>query len=111
MFNAVTSTEAFHWFPEQDAALAEFLRVLVPGGRLLLGMVNTPVQLVSDVAYVASRVVGEPFYWPTRRQIRRQVEAAGFEVQTQQRVFRLPGFLLPPVLTQAIRPARRGKAR
>jgi SAM-dependent methyltransferase len=114
-FDAVTSTEAFHWFPDQDAALAEFFRVLAPGGRLFLAMVNTPATLVSEAMYIGSRFVGEPFYWPTRQQIRRRVEAAGFRVETQRRVFRLPGVLLPPVLTHAVRPARRraggGRAR
>ena len=104
MFDAVTSTEAFHWFPDQDAALAEFYRVLKPGGRLLLAMVNTPASVLSDAFYAGSRLVGEPFYWPTRREMRARVEAVGFEVEGQQRVFRIPGFLLPPVLTRAVRP-------
>lgn len=103
-FDAITSTEAFHWFPDQDAALAEFYRILKPGGRLLLAMVNTPASVVSDVFYVGSRLVGEPFYWPTTHEIRRRVEAVGFAVDEQRRVFRIPGFLLLPVLTRAVRP-------
>jgi ubiquinone/menaquinone biosynthesis C-methylase UbiE len=104
VFDVVTSTEAFHWFPDQDGALRECFRVLVPGGRLLLALVNTPTALVSDVMYASSRLVGEPFYWPTTRELQKRVEAAGFRVQRQRRVFRVPGFLLPPVLTSAIRP-------
>jgi ubiquinone/menaquinone biosynthesis C-methylase UbiE len=103
-FDAVVSTEAFHWFPDQHAALRELFRVLAPGGRLVLALVNTPAPLVSDVMYAGSRLVGEPFYWPTIRQMRRRVEAAGFRVESQRRVFRLPGFLLLPVLTRAVRP-------
>ena len=103
-FDAVTSTEAFHWFPDQRAALSEFFRVLKPGGRLLLAMVNPPASVVSDAFYAGSRLVGEPFYWPTRHEIRERVEAAGFAVDSQRRVFRIPGFLLPPVLTRAVRP-------
>jgi len=105
-FDVVISTEAFHWFPDQDAALAEFFRVLKPKGHLLLALVNTPSTVVSDVMHAGSRLLGEPFYWPTMRQIRIRVEAAGFEVLGQRRIFRLPGFLLPPVLTQAVRRAR-----
>jgi ubiquinone/menaquinone biosynthesis C-methylase UbiE len=104
-FDAVVSTEAFHWFPDQDAALAELFRVLAPGGRLLLALVNTPTALLSEVMHMGSRLVGEPFYWPTTTQMRRRVEKNGFLVESQRRIFRLPGFLLPPVLTRAIRPA------
>src|SRR5688572_16393773 len=35
-FDAVVSTEAFHWFPEPATALAGFHRVLAPHGRLLV---------------------------------------------------------------------------
>jgi ubiquinone/menaquinone biosynthesis C-methylase UbiE len=109
-FDVVTSTEAFHWFPDQGTVLREVYRVLKPGGRLLLAMVNTPASLVSDAFYAGSRLIGEPFYWPTRREIRKRVEGAGFIVDRQQRVFRLPGFLLLPVLTHAVRPLTRSEA-
>jgi SAM-dependent methyltransferase len=103
-FDTIVSTEAFHWFPDQRAAVAECFRVLVPGGRLLVALVNPPVEGVSSVMYMGSRLVGQPFYWPTRQRMRALVEAAGFRVEDQQRVYRLPaGFLLPPELTVAIR--------
>jgi SAM-dependent methyltransferase len=104
-FDTVVSSEAFHWFPDQPAALTECFRVLAPEGRLLVALVNPPVEPVSDAMYVGFRLVGEPFYWPTRRRMRELVEAAGFRVAAQQRVYRLPaGILLPPVLTIAVRP-------
>jgi ubiquinone/menaquinone biosynthesis C-methylase UbiE len=104
-FDAVVSTEAFHWFPDPAAALAEIFRVIKPGGRLLLAVVNTPAAPVSDAFHFGSRLVGEPFYWPTGGQLRGWIEAAGFRIDGQRRVFRLPGLLLPPVLTCAVRPA------
>jgi len=107
-FDAVVSTEAFHWFPDQHAALIEFHRVLARGGQLLLALVNPPSELVSEAAHFGSRLFGEPFYWPTIAQMRERVEAAGFRVEWQERVFRLPGaLLLPPVLTVAV--ASRGQ--
>jgi ubiquinone/menaquinone biosynthesis C-methylase UbiE len=105
-FGAIVSTEAFHWFPDQPRALRECFRVLEPGGRLLIAFVNTPSALLSHALYVTSRAVGEPFYWPTHRHMRTMVEGAGFIIERRRPVFRLPGFLLPPVLTCARRPER-----
>ena len=103
--DAIVSTEAFHWFPDQHRALAEFFRVLVPGGRLLLAIVNTPNDVVRTVFQVASQVAGQPFDWPTRADMRALCEVAGFRVEAQRRVFRIPaGLTMPPVLTIAVRP-------
>ena len=102
-FDAVVSTEAFHWFPDHDAALAELGRVLVPGGTLLLAFVNPPLALVENLVALGSRLFGEPAHWPTAAELRRKVEHAGFTVVAQRRIFRVPGFLLPPVLTEARR--------
>lgn len=101
-FDAVVSTEAFHWFPDQGAVLREFRRVLRPEGHLLLALVNPRWALAARVVHLASRAVGEPFYWPTAPEMRRLVRAAGFHAVRQAPLFRLPGVLLfPPVLTIA----------
>jgi SAM-dependent methyltransferase len=104
-FEAVVSTEAFHWFPDQAQALDEFFRVLTPGGRLLVSLVNPPLEVMGDVANRVSRLVGEPARWPTRGQMRELFEAAGFRVESQQLVFRVPATLiLPSILTIGERP-------
>jgi ubiquinone/menaquinone biosynthesis C-methylase UbiE len=104
-FDAVISTEAFHWFPDQAAALAEFFRVLEPKGRLLVAMINPPTEWLSRAIGMSSRLIGEPAHWPTRGWIRGRTEAAGFRVNSQHMVFRLPApLLMPCVLTQATRP-------
>jgi ubiquinone/menaquinone biosynthesis C-methylase UbiE len=104
-FDAVVSTEAFHWFPDQDAALREFFRVLVPKGRLFVSLINPPLALMSRVGGRLSRFAGEPARWPTRGRMRSQVEGAGFRVDSQRIVLRLPAtFVLPSVLTIASRP-------
>jgi ubiquinone/menaquinone biosynthesis C-methylase UbiE len=104
-FDAVVCTEAFHWFPDQEAALAEFFRVLAPKGRLLVALVNPPAEWLSRATRAGSHLVGEPLWWPTRAQLRAQVEAVGFQVKAQQVVFRLPApLILPCVLTVAERP-------
>jgi len=103
-FDAVVSTEAFHWFPDPEGALAGFRRVLVPRGRLLVAFVNPTFEWISCASRIVSRALGEPARWPTPDAMRRMVEAAGFEVTAQRRVFRLPApVLLPPVLTDALR--------
>lgn len=110
-FDAITTTEAFHWFPDQRRALAECRRVLTPGGRLLLGAVAPPFTALADLAAAASRIVGQPFRWPTAAEMAAMAAAAGFRVDSQQRIFRLPGVLLMPVLTVATAlPGRRARA-
>ena len=104
-FGTVVSTEAFHWFPDQDAALSEFFRVLEPKGRLLVALINPPAAWLSRAARLGSRLLGEPANWPTRARLRSRTEAAGLRVDMQRTVFRLPApLLLPCVLTVATRP-------
>jgi ubiquinone/menaquinone biosynthesis C-methylase UbiE len=104
-FEAVVSTEAFHWFPDQNAALREFFRVLAPKGRLLVSLVNPPLEVMSRIGRRVSSLVGEPATWPTRQRMRRRVEGAGFRVEAQQLVLRVPATLvLPSILTVATRP-------
>jgi ubiquinone/menaquinone biosynthesis C-methylase UbiE len=104
-FDVVVSTESFHWIPDQEVALAEFFRVLAPGGRLLVALLTPPLELLSQAARVGSRLLGKPVTWPTRRRMRDQVRAAGFRVTSQTRIHRIPaGLMLPPVLTVATRP-------
>lgn len=110
-FDAVVSTEAFHWFPDPRRALAEFRRVLRPGGRLLLALVNPRFPAIGRIVEMASRVVGQPFRWPTRDELRDVVQAAGFHVERQVRIIRLPGaILLPPALTVATVPPPKSRA-
>jgi ubiquinone/menaquinone biosynthesis C-methylase UbiE len=104
-FDAVVSTEAFHWFPDPEQALGELFRVLAPKGRLMIAFVNPPAEWLSAAAGLASRLFGEPARWPTRSRLRGQLRAAGFRVDAQRAVFRLPTpLLLPCVLTLASRP-------
>jgi ubiquinone/menaquinone biosynthesis C-methylase UbiE len=103
-FDAVTSTEAFHWFPDQVAALREFRRVLVPRGRILVSLVNPPAEWLSQAAHAASRMAREPADWPTRSRMCAQVETAGLRLVGQRFVFRLPlPLAFPTYLTEAVR--------
>ncbi len=107
-FDAAVSTEAFHWFPDQDAALRDLYRVLRPGGRLLLALVSPPFEIIADAFEIGMRIVGQPLWWTTPSRLAAQVTRAGFRVEHQRRIFRIPGFLLPPTLTVARRPGEVG---
>jgi hypothetical protein len=86
--------------------------VLAPDGRLLLAAASPPFAALADVAAAASRVVGQPFRWPTAEEMAAMVAAAGFRVDAQRRIFRLPGVLMMPVLTVATAvPGRTRRAR
>src|SRR4051812_15545982 len=102
-FDAVVSTEAFHWFPDPDAALREFHRVLAPAGRVLVALVNVRVPATSRLAHAGSKALGQPARWPTRAEMVDRVGAAGFTVDRQQRIFRLGGILIPTVLTVGVK--------
>jgi len=102
---AIVSTEAFHWFPDPRRALSEFFRVLEPGGRVLVALVNTPNDAVRALFRMGCRAIEQPLDWPTRAEMRALFEDAGFRVEAQRRIFRIPaGLLLPPVLTVGVRP-------
>jgi ubiquinone/menaquinone biosynthesis C-methylase UbiE len=103
-FEAVVSTEAFHWFPDPDAALREFHRVLSPGSKLLVALVNVRVPATSRLAHAGSRALGQPAHWPTRAEMADRLRHAGFTVGHQNRVLRLGGLLLPTVLTVGVKP-------
>ena len=104
-FDAAVTTEAFHWFPDQALALRELRRVLVPGGRLFVSLVNPPLEAMSRIGREVSRLLGEPARWPTRAGMRELFEGAGLAVESQNLVFRVPATLvLPSILTVGIRP-------
>jgi ubiquinone/menaquinone biosynthesis C-methylase UbiE len=105
-FDAVVSTESFHWFPDPDLALREFHRVLSPGGRVLVALVNVRVPATSRLVDAGSRAIGQPAHWPTRGEMAERVRNAGFTVDRQQRIFRLAGVILPTVLTVGVKQVR-----
>jgi ubiquinone/menaquinone biosynthesis C-methylase UbiE len=105
-FDAVICTESFHWYRDQERALGEISRVLAPGGRAYLALVNPPTALLSGLTARWSRAAGQPLRWPTPAQMREMGEGAGFRVLSQRPTLRLPASaLFPTVLTVLERPA------
>ena len=102
-FDAVVTTEAFHWFPDQMAALREFKRVLRPGGTVHIALINPTTRLGARALEVGSRAMGGVADWPTRADMRRRVEQAGFRVAQQLRTPRAFRIVVPTVLTSAVK--------
>jgi SAM-dependent methyltransferase len=101
-FDAVVTTEAFHWFPDQEEALREFKRVLRPDGSLHIALINPSTRLGGRVLEAGSRAMGGVADWPTRSDMRRRVEKAGFRVRQQRRTPRAFRMVVPTVLTSAV---------
>lgn len=103
--DTLVCTESFHWYADQERALREFARVLLPGGRAYVALVGPPVDIVARTAGVWGRVAGQPFRWRTPEQMRRMADKAGLTVVEQPRVLRIPMTpLLPAVLNVFERP-------
>lgn len=96
--DAVVSTEAFHFF-DQPAAVAEFHRLLAPGGHVVLGLLN-------PITTIGSKILDLPGagHWPTRSEMRALLTDAGFDVVRQTHVRRLVGRLTPTYVTVAAKP-------
>jgi ubiquinone/menaquinone biosynthesis C-methylase UbiE len=97
-FDAVVVTDAFHWFASPDAALAEFKRALVPGGLLVVAVVNMR-RAAGSLVEAATRKAGGAQHFQTRQELQNRTEAAGFSLDEQRRVART--FPLPAVVTVA----------
>jgi len=100
--DVVTCTESFHWYADQEAAAAELARLLRPGGRVVIASIATVTGFADEAIQRATALAGRPVRAIPKRQLRRLLEAAGFEVEHQGRIPRL-GFVPWPVLTDATR--------
>jgi SAM-dependent methyltransferase len=96
-FDAVYSMGTIEHFTESEAAVGEMLRVLRPGGRLVLGVPNRrdpfgrPI-LVAALARVGLYAYGfEKSY--SRRQLRAMLQRAGAEVVEETGILFMPGWL------------------
>lgn len=94
--DAVVTTSAFHFF-DQPAALAEFYRVLAPGGLVAVATISPAppqaLQWLSDSRFT-------PAHSPSPTQMRALFEGGGFTILDQHRVDRpLWTKLVPDLVT------------
>ncbi len=101
-FDIITCTESFHWYDDQEAAVAEIARVLRPGGRLVIASIATVTGFADDAIQRATELAGRPIRPIPKRRLKRLLEADRFEVTHQGRIPRL-GFVPWPMLTDATR--------
>jgi demethylmenaquinone methyltransferase/2-methoxy-6-polyprenyl-1,4-benzoquinol methylase len=67
-FDAIVTTDAFHHFPDQAAAVAEFVRVVRPGG-LVLVIDPDPRSLVMRLVARGEKLLGEPGVFLTSQEM------------------------------------------
>lgn len=101
-FDVVTCTESFHWYHDQEAAVAELARLLRPGGRLIIASIATVTGFADDAIQRATELAGRPIRPIPKRRLKKLLEADRFDVTHQGRIARL-GFVPWPMLTDATR--------
>jgi ubiquinone/menaquinone biosynthesis C-methylase UbiE len=86
-FDLVICNSAYHWFPDRQRAIAEFSRVLRPGGQALVNCVADPgfhewVRVVDDVW---ARLFATPRSWlpplPTPGELMGHIGTAGLALE------------------------------
>lgn len=100
--DVVTCTESFHWYADQEAAVAELARLLRPGGSLVIASIATVTGFADDAIQRASSLAGRPIRPIPKRRLKRLLEADAFDVTYQGRIPRL-GFVPWPMLSDATR--------
>lgn len=87
MFDLVVCNSAYHWFPDRDRAMTEMVRVLRPGGQLLLGTLASPAfeEWFGAVDTVWTRLFGRACAafpeMPTPGEVTTQLRAAGMGIE------------------------------
>jgi ubiquinone/menaquinone biosynthesis C-methylase UbiE len=99
-FTAVVTTSAFHHFPDPAASVREMLRVLEPGGRIVIGDLSCDTPPMKLVDVVLKRVEKGHVAMQTRDGIERLLADAGAQV-TRARLVWLGMY----ALVAAVKPA------
>jgi ubiquinone/menaquinone biosynthesis C-methylase UbiE len=73
--DAVISQHGYHYFPDKPAALAEFLRVLVPGGRMALSIWDGHSPYTRAVCAAVERFISPEI--AARQRAQRETPSAG----------------------------------
>jgi SAM-dependent methyltransferase len=95
--DAVYSMGTIEHFDETERAVAEIARVLVPGGRAIVGVPNRHDPFLRPLLATALQAVGAYGYGLeksySRRDLRRMLEDTGLEVVAETAILFMPGWL------------------
>jgi S-adenosylmethionine decarboxylase len=96
-FDAIYSMGTIEHFAETEATVGELVRVLKPGGRLILGVPNRYDPFLRPaVVWCLSRIglyaYGQEKSY-SRRALRRMMEAAGLDVAIETGILFIPGWI------------------
>ena len=86
--DVVVCTESFHWYRDQASALSGLAEILRPGGRLLIASIAMVTGLGDDVVRCVTTVSGRPVRAVSPVRLRRLLDEAGFDVESQRRISR-----------------------
>lgn len=100
--DVVVCTESFHWYRDQQRALAALASVVRPGGRLVIASIAAVTDIGESAVRRWSSAGGQPVRALTPRRLQDRLTGAGFEVTHQRRIPRV-GFAPWPMLTDARR--------
>ncbi len=98
--DVVVCTESFHWYSDQQRALAALAAILRPGGQLVIASIAAVTGIGESVVRTLSTAGGQPVRALTPRRLRGLLIGAGFDVVHQRRVPRI-GLIPWPGLTVA----------
>ena len=92
-FDRVVSLMSFHHFPRGDDALREAVRVLVPGGRMVIYDFDPSTLSGRWVAFFEGKVLRHPFSFTSPAELERRALAAGFRT-VRREPFGSGGFVI-----------------
>jgi demethylmenaquinone methyltransferase/2-methoxy-6-polyprenyl-1,4-benzoquinol methylase len=81
-FDRILVVDAFHHFCDQERSLSELLRVLAPGGRLVIEEPDIRRFVVKLVALAEKLTLMRSHFYSGER-IRRMIDAHGYEARVQ----------------------------
>src|SRR4029079_8218241 len=96
-FDVIYSMGTIEHFDETEQAVSEIARVLIPGGRVIIGVPNRHDPFLRPLLVAVLQALGLYAYGDeksySRRALREMLEQAGFSVVAETSILFMPGWL------------------